>query len=96
MQIDSKPSTTMSENMSNGTYSSAPTPIARPSSAVPIRPFTQPPMETSVGIASTVPYVPAASNSAKREFGYVQKRLRKTSMDVGPMVLFSIYHNAYC
>lgn len=43
-------------------------------------------METAVGIASTVPYVPAQSQTAKKEFGYVQKRLRKTSMDVVGMV----------
>jgi hypothetical protein len=61
-------------------------PLQRPSSAVPIRPFAQPPMETAVGIASTVPYVPAQSQTAKKEFGYVQKRLRKTSMDVVGMV----------
>jgi GATA-binding protein, other eukaryote len=61
-------------------------PFQRPSSAVPIRPFAQPPSETSVGIASTVPYVPAASSTARKEFGYVQKRLRKTSMDVAAMV----------
>jgi GATA-binding protein, other eukaryote len=62
-------------------------PIQRPSSAVPIRPFAQPPSETSVGIASTVPYIPASSQTARKDFGYVQKRLRKTSMDVTAMVL---------
>ena len=51
-----------------------------------MRPFTQPPIETAVGIASTVPYVPASSHTARKEFGYVQKRLRKTSMDVAAMV----------
>lgn len=60
--------------------------IQRPTSAVPIRPFAQPPVETAVGIASTVPYVPVSSHAVKKEFGYVQKRLRKTSMDVGAMV----------
>jgi hypothetical protein len=89
MQVDSMPSTldiSPSDTTSNGTYHS--NHIVRPSSAVPIRPFAHPPPETSVGIASTVPYVPVASNAANREFGYIQKRLRKTSMDVGPMVHF--------
>ena len=53
-------------------------------------PFAQPPMETAVGIAPTVPYVPASSHTAKKEFGYVQNRLRKTSMDVAAMVGSSI------
>lgn len=84
MQIDEKPAPAPEMN---GTYHS--NPIQRPSSAVPIRPFAQPPLETSVGIASTVPYVPAASQTAMKEFGYVQKRLRKTSMDVAAMVVLS-------
>jgi len=83
MQIDEKPSPAVSDT--NPSYQSPP--IPRPSSAVPIRPFAQPPLETSLGIASTVPYVPAASQTAKKEFGYVQKRLRKTSMDVAAMVI---------
>jgi len=83
MQIDEKPSPAVSET--NNSYHSPP--IPRPSSAVPIRPFAQPPLETSIGIASTVPYVPASSQTAKKEFGYVQKRLRKTSMDVAAMVI---------
>jgi GATA-binding protein len=52
---------------------------------MPIR-YNQPP-ESSIGIATTVPYIPASSQTAKKEFGYVQKRLRKTSMDVAAMVL---------
>jgi hypothetical protein len=64
-------------------------PPQRPSSAVPFR-FAQPPVETAVGIASTVPYVPASSQTAKKEFGYIQKRLRKTSMDVAAMVWLTI------
>ena len=60
-------------------------PPQRPSSAVPFR-FPQPPVETAVGIASTVPYIPVSSQTAKKEFGYIQKRLRKTSMDVAAMV----------
>jgi GATA-binding protein len=60
-------------------------PPQRPSSAVPLR-FAQPPPETAVGIASTVPYAPVSSQVAKNEFTYVQKRLRKTSMDVAAMV----------
>ena len=81
MQVD-PPSKSASEN--SPAYQSPP--IQRPSSAVPIRPFAQPSMETAVGIASTVPYIPATSQTAKKEFGYVQKRLRKTSMDVAAMV----------
>ena len=66
----------------------------RPSSAVPFR-FAQPPVETAVGIASSVPYVPASLQTAKKEFGYVQKRLRKTSMDVAAMVGSSISLNSF-
>jgi len=61
-------------------------PIYRPSSAMPMRSFAQPQIETAVGIASTIPYLPVSSQTAKKEFGYVQKRLRKTSMDVSAMV----------
>jgi hypothetical protein len=82
MQIDEKPAPAPEMN---GTYHS--NSIQRPSSAVPIKPFAQPPLETSVGIATTVPYVPAASQTAIKEFDYVQKRLRKTSMDVAAMVV---------
>jgi hypothetical protein len=80
MQVDSTP-----RDFSPHISHRAPS-IQRPTSAVPIRPFAQPPVETAVGIASTVPYVPASSHTVKKEFGYVQKRLRKTSMDVAAMV----------
>lgn len=80
MQVDSTP-----RDFSPHISHRAPS-IQRPTSAVPIRPFAQPPMETAVGIAPTVPYVPASSHTVKKEFGYVQNRLRKTSMDVAAMV----------
>ena len=88
MQLDSPPTqSTNGQTSSPSTFQSPPS-IQRPSSAVPIRPFQPPPIETSVGIATTVPYVPVASQNAKKEFSFVQKRLRKTSMDVSAMVFF--------
>ena len=81
MQVDSQTPRDFSPRIPHRSPS-----IQRPTSAVPIRPFAQPHMETAVEIASTVPYVPATSYTAKKEFGYVQKRLRKTSMDVAAMV----------
>jgi len=90
MQIDSPPAQSANSQISPPFKFQSPPSIHRPSSAVPIRPFQPPPVETSVGIASTVPYVPVASHNAKKEFGYVQKRLRKTSMDVSAIVFFHI------
>jgi GATA-binding protein, other eukaryote len=87
MQIDSPPPRLSSKaHTSPPSNFQSPSSIHRPSSAVPIRPFQPPPIETSVGIATSVPYVPASSQNATKEFGYVQKRLRKTSMDVSAMV----------
>jgi hypothetical protein len=83
MQVDPPAMTMTTTETSAGTFQPAP---ARPSSAMPIRPLVHPPPETSVGIATTVPYVPVTSQTGKKEFGYIQKRLRKTSMDVGIMV----------
>lgn len=83
MQMD--PPATKVEHDSPPTAFQVP-PIHRPSSAVPIRPFAPPPIETAAGLASTIPYIPIASQMSKKEFAYVQKRLRKTSMDVTTMV----------
>ena len=78
MQVDDQhPSKSGHDNCHTASSIQSP-PFHRPSSAVPMRPFVHPPIDTSAG---TVPYVPALSNS-KKEFSYVQKRLRKTSMDV--------------